>query len=490
MPGSTNHFTPLTFEEIDSQMILIPYRAKNPPERFPWVTLGLIVTNTLIYACTTQHFLQVRESALAQLAFSHETINLWRILTAMFLHSDPMHLIGNMLFLWIFGASVEGRLGHAKFLGLYLVAGLVGALMQDLLIGRLHPVIWNLGASGAIMGIAGAYLYLFPFAAICVVFILPIIAFFRIRVMDWQARWVVLWFLGFDVLYGLLFQGGDGVGHMCHLGGAAAGFLGVLLLRAPRDQEEFSEAQRLRAESGGDYHTLALHELEALMEGETNARNIPLIMSYCWKAQRRPEGDGQALCLRTLREKERLLADGAETAALATLVLAIPQTIGKMSEMFLLRLGSRLEAEKNADLAMRVYRQLIAQDPGGRDSEVAMSRLARLLERTEGGQAQAAALYREQLRLFPTGSHSLEAHSALGRLGTPSLVFSAGQQSDSATETIVSPLLAPAPSPVAKSTATEEKEAKTAPLAYRPHYVNSTSGLSLSPLGGTDSREP
>ena len=462
-------------------MILIPYRAKNPPERFPWVTLALIVTNTLIYACTSRHFLEVRESALDQLAFSHLTINPLRILTAMFLHGDPMHLIGNMLFLWIFGASVEGRLGHAKFLGLYLVAGFVGALMQDILIGRLHPAIWNLGASGAIMGIAGAYLYLFPFAAICVVFILPIIAFFRIRVMDWQARWVVLYFLGFDILYGLLFQGGDGVGHFCHLGGAAAGFLGVLLLRAPRDQEDFSEAQRLRAESGGDYHTLALHELEALMEGETNAGNVPLVMAYCWKSQRRPDGDGQSLCLRVLREKERLLADQAEPMALATMVLAIPLHIGKMSEMFLLRLGSRLEGERNTDVAMRVYRQLITQDPGGRDNEIAMSRLARLLERTEGGKAEAAALYREQLRLFPTGSLSLEAQSALGRMATPSpsLVFSAGQQTDSATAPTASPLRTPA-------VVTDAAESETAPPAYRPHYVNSTSGLSLSPLGGTE----
>jgi membrane associated rhomboid family serine protease len=468
-------------------MILIPYRAKNPPERFPWVTVALIVTNVLIYACTTRYFLAVRESALEQLAFSHETLNPWRILTAMFLHGDPMHLIGNMLFLWIFGSSVEGRLGRLKFLAIYALAGFIGALAQDILVGRGHPAVWNLGASGAIMGIAGAYLYLFPFAAICVVFILPIIAFFRVRVMEWQARWVVLWFLGFDVLYGLL-PGRDGIGHMCHLGGAAAGFLAVLLLRAPRDEEEFSEAQRMRADSGGDYHTLAFHELAALMEGQTNAENVPLILTYCWKAQRRPEGDGHTLCFQTLKEKERLLADQAETVAMTTIVLAIPSYVGQLSGMFLLRLGSRLEAEKNVDLAMRVYRHLIAQDPTGRDTEMALSRLARLTERVEGNCAQAAAIYQEQLRLFPNGTLALDARSDLGRLGTPSVVFSAGQQNGSAVsmqDTSTSRAVASPVAPLLQvPTVPETTGTDSTPPAYRPHYVNSTSGLSLRPLGG------
>ncbi len=475
-------------------MILIPYRAKNPPERFPWVTIALIVANILIYACTTRYFLGVRDSALEQLAFSHRTLNPIRILTAMFLHGDPMHLIGNMLFLWIFGSSVEGRLGHAKFLSVYTLAGFAGALAQDILVGRSHPEIWNLGASGAIMGLAGAYLYLFPFAAICVVFILPIIAFFRVRVMEWQARWVVLWFLGFDVLYGLLFQGGDGVGHMCHLGGAAAGFLAVLLLRAPRDQEEFSEAQRMRADSGGDYNTLALHELGALMEGRTNADNVPLILTYCWKAQRRPEGDGHTLCFQAVKAKERLLADQAEPAVLAMIILAIPPTVGRLSGMFLLRLGSRLEADKNVDFAMRVYRHLIMQDPTGRDTEMALSRLARLTEQVENSHEQAAAIYKEQLRLFPGGTLALDAQSALGRLKVSSstLVFSAGQQSgisaaatDTATAAVPPPTPIPLPSLLSAPAAPPDKDPPASgPPAYRLHYVNSTSGISLSPLGG------
>ncbi|MBC8102445.1 MAG: rhomboid family intramembrane serine protease [Cytophagales bacterium] len=462
-------------------MILIPYRAKNPPERFPWITLALIVTNILIYACTSRYFLAVRESALEQFAFSHETLNPWRIFTATFLHADPMHLIGNLLFLWIFGSSVEGRLGPAKFLGLYFFAGFAGALTQDLIVGRGSPALWNLGASGAIMGLAGAYLYLFPYASICVVFILPILVFFRVRVMEWQARWVVLWFLGFDVLYGALFQGRDGVAHFWHLGGAVAGFMLVLALRAPRDEEEFSEAQRMRADSGGDYQSLALHELTALLEGKTNTENVPLILAYCWKAQRLPEGDGHRLCLEVLQQKERLLVAQADPLSLATIALAIPASVGQMSSMFLLRLGSRLEAEQNDGLAMRAYRQLITQEPEGRDTEMALSRLARLTLRGSGGSGEAAAIYQEQLRRFPQGALALDARTALGRIPAPTVVYSAGQEAGAAAATLpVQSVAALSPPIVGIGTDTLPE---TAVPVYRAHPVNSASGISLRPIG-------
>ncbi|MES2461388.1 MAG: hypothetical protein V4671_12465, partial [Armatimonadota bacterium] len=134
----------------------------------------------------------------------------------------------------------------------------------------------------------------------------------------------------------------------------------------------------------------------------------------------------------------------------------------------------------------------------GRDTEMALSRLARLTERIAGNGEQAAAIYEEQLRLFPNGSLALDARSALGRLGTPTLVFSAGQQNGvsapavvtaAATEAVpipqVSALLSPAGGAVVPGLDTEP----TSP-PYRAHYVNSTSGLSLSPLGGDGSREP
>jgi hypothetical protein len=91
----------------DWQMFL-PYRAKNPPERFPYVTLGLIAANTLIYAATSEYFLFVRRGVVQDFAVSHEHFTLARLFSAMFLHGDPLHLIGNMLFLWLFRVERRG----------------------------------------------------------------------------------------------------------------------------------------------------------------------------------------------------------------------------------------------------------------------------------------------------------------------------------------------------------------------------------------------
>jgi membrane associated rhomboid family serine protease len=79
--------------------MIIPIRAKNPPERFPYITLALIALNTLIYAFTSKHFLVVRSSAVATLAVSHATLSPGRLLTSMFLHGSWDHILGNMLFL-------------------------------------------------------------------------------------------------------------------------------------------------------------------------------------------------------------------------------------------------------------------------------------------------------------------------------------------------------------------------------------------------------
>ena len=112
--------------------MLIPYRAKNPPPQFPYVTVALIVINTLIFALTCNSHLVVRESVVARFAMSHNTLSPLTLLTAMFLHGSLLHLAGNMLFLWIFGAATEGRLRPLRFLAVYLFAGASAAFSVTL----------------------------------------------------------------------------------------------------------------------------------------------------------------------------------------------------------------------------------------------------------------------------------------------------------------------------------------------------------------------
>ncbi len=318
--------------------MIIPIRAKNPPERFPYVTLALIAVNTIIYAFTSRHFLVVRGGAVAAMAVSHATLSPGRLLTSMFLHGSWDHILGNMLFLWIFGAALEGRLGPLRYLLVYLIAGMAGGLLSDLVTFSSDPDIANFGASGAIFGLAGAYLYVFPYSHIRVLRVW----FFRlISPPEWEARWVVAYFLGINVLEQLQYHGMDGIGHFAHLGGAGAGVLCVWLLRTRRDNADVSAAQAVHA-NVKDLSLLSFPELDALMQRPTE--DPRLVLAFCEKAWMAPTG-GEARVLPALQNHARLLMERGDPAALATQLTRLsPAGARQMPSVYFLRLGSRLEA--------------------------------------------------------------------------------------------------------------------------------------------------
>ncbi len=114
--------------------MFLPFRAKNPPESVPYATYALIGINVLVYLFTadySRYGLSVTQWAIDNLAISDEKFSIWRIFTSMFLHENIEHIAGNMLFLWIFGASVEGRLKAAKYVTIYLLSGVIGDLMFE-----------------------------------------------------------------------------------------------------------------------------------------------------------------------------------------------------------------------------------------------------------------------------------------------------------------------------------------------------------------------
>ena len=394
--------------------LLVPYRAKNPPEVFPSVTVTLIALNTLIFALTSRYFWVVKDSAVAAFAVSHATLSPWRLLSAMFLHGSFLHLAGNMLFLWIFGAATEGRLRPLRFLAVYLFAGALGGLLSDFVSGLVDPDVQNLGASGAIMGLAGAYLYLFPYSPIRLVWgfwfgLLP-----RGGITEWQARWVILYFVGLDIFNGLLMGAHDGVGHLAHLGGAAAGFGLAWALRMPRDTEDISEVQATLSDMR-DVSLLTLHDLEALMQRPTT--DVKLILAYCRQAQISHIGASEAKCLWALRQYGTLLMDGADPQALAAVLLPLsPASTRQLAPAFFLRLGSRLEKAGAPDTAVRIYHRLCELFPPGPDSEMAYLRVGRLMENFYGDPSQARFCYESMLREFPHGLMAAEAERGLRRL--------------------------------------------------------------------------
>ncbi len=149
------------------------------------------------------------------------------LLSSMFMHGSWLHLGGNMLFLWIFGDNVEHRAGHVPYLVAYLAAGVVGSLAQTF--SDPTSPIPSLGASGAISGVLGAYLVLFPrnrVTAFVIRFLVQIPALVAI------GMWIAL-----QVISSLADPtGAGGVAYLAHIGGFAAGVLAGLLFRALPDR--------------------------------------------------------------------------------------------------------------------------------------------------------------------------------------------------------------------------------------------------------------
>ena len=151
------------------------------------------------------------------------------VFTSMFLHGGWMHLGGNLLYLWIFGDNVEDALGRGRFVAFYLVCGVAAALVQT--VSETTSIVPMIGASGAISGVLGAYLRLFPHAQVRV--LVPLfIVFYTIRVPAWVV--LGLWFL-FQLASSAMIQPGQGgVAFFAHIGGFLSGLILVGLLMPRR----------------------------------------------------------------------------------------------------------------------------------------------------------------------------------------------------------------------------------------------------------------
>lgn len=154
------------------------------------------------------------------------------LLTAMFMHASWMHILGNMLYLWIFGDNIEDRIGHAKFLAFYLVCG-IAASAAHIMVGT-DSIIPSLGASGAIAGVLGAYLVLFPRRSVRVLMGRQIVNMPAFMVLG---LWILL-----QVFSQISVVGGEagGVAYMAHIGGFVAGLVLIFLFggrRAPPPRE-------------------------------------------------------------------------------------------------------------------------------------------------------------------------------------------------------------------------------------------------------------
>ncbi len=223
---------------------MIPIRDENPTHRFPFINYSLIIINVLVFLWQVSLGPE-SEAMLYQMALIPLNVtagldlgDVRSTLTSMFMHAGLMHLLGNMLYLWIFGDNVEDALGHVRYLLFYLLGGFAASLTHVLL----YPSssVPTVGASGAIAATLGAYLLLFPQRR--VVTIIPLGFFLQIARLP-AILVLGMWFL-LQLFEGTLALGLEqlgGVAFWAHIGGFVFGMLIGPLLRQRKYPMVFTE---------------------------------------------------------------------------------------------------------------------------------------------------------------------------------------------------------------------------------------------------------
>jgi len=210
---------------------LIPLSdASRRPVRMPIVTGAIVLVNAIVFVLELTRgdaFVTQWSAVPAQITSGHNWIT---ILTAMFMHGSWSHIIGNMVFLWAFGPEIEDAMGRGRYLAFYLIGGLVAMVAQ--IAGGPHSTVPNLGASGAIAAVMGAFIVTYPRDQIKS--LLFIFVFFRITFIP-AALLIGFWFLIQLVHAGAVAQvQTGGVAYLAHVGGFIFGAATARLFESRR----------------------------------------------------------------------------------------------------------------------------------------------------------------------------------------------------------------------------------------------------------------
>ena len=317
-----------------------------------------------------------------------------------------------MWFLGLFGFAVEGRLRSVKFLILYIVAGYTGDLLDYAIMGATHADVPSIGASGAIMGVLGAAMYMFPHGRIDVLY------YFGIW---WHGFWEApMWgiaciYLGLDVLEALIFAGADGVGHLAHLGGAAGGILVCLALRPKRDDEYTSVSKATLAETK-DLSVLNRRELANLHK--VNPNDDAVILNWMYKSLSEPGGPAPE-CREAFFKFLPRMVQQQEIGPIAHCIASLNMPAGTVKSNIVLDCAARLERGHDDRTALRMY-EAILKDPNAAqgDMEAAMFRGGLLSEAVYQRYDSAQVAYKELIRRWPMSPFADQAKTRLAYVET------------------------------------------------------------------------
>lgn len=219
---------------------MIPYKDDNPTSATPFVTVGIIALNILVFLYEV-----VSPSGMEKFVYTYGAIPNYiltfekvqpihpalTIFSAMFMHGGVFHIAGNMLYLWIFGNNIEDKVGHIRFIFFYIFCGIISAYANALTDPQSHiPMI---GASGAISGVLGAYLLLFPRAMVhTLVFLGFFVTVIKIPALVVIGFWAIIQLINGLISTGLAREGG--IAWFAHIGGFLTGLLTIKLWQPKR----------------------------------------------------------------------------------------------------------------------------------------------------------------------------------------------------------------------------------------------------------------
>jgi membrane associated rhomboid family serine protease len=403
-------------------MLLVPFRTDRPRLRPAYFTAMLIGVNVLAYAgWAVQSWCLPANASAGAYPEPITAFGLWSshpsaltFITHLFIHTDPLHLAGNMLFLWIFGSLIEDVIRPWGLAALYLGGGVLAALAHLTLSGAMGfegnvPLV---GASGSVAAIMGLFM----------------IRFFRTRVQlfcwfGWlrktlwvPAAWALLYWVGLETLGGIIdvaTEGGDGISHWAHLGGFAAGaalapFLGSL--KAARN-EYVSDDPAANVQVVSQCERIA--EAERALKADPD--NLPRL-HWLAAAYRRSGDDRRAA--RATRRCLQLHCDRDELDQAVEVYLELLQD-GEMPALapaLMLQLGDKLEPARAADAA-QLYHELAAKHPTHPAAQHALHRLAALCRERLDQPDEARSCLEELVRRYPASELAALARETLKGVG-------------------------------------------------------------------------
>lgn len=388
--------------------MLFPVGTERSLERIPVATIALIAVNVVLFIATVSS-----PEAMKILVLMPDDFHWWQIFTAWFMHGSICHLVGNMIFLWVFGTHCEDVLGIPLYLGLYFSAGLAADVLQvGMDVAFSGAMRGGLGASGCIMGLVALFATRFRRVKVRFFYWVYYIytGIFRI-----DAIWVAGIYFAFDVLMALGVGAGwmmSGTGHFAHIGGFICGIVWAYALNLDEEAaDDELDAEMTRMAASGSY-TMAAMKAEEQLEKRPNDPDLHAKAARYYAMDRATplrarQHWNQALKLWLRRGQ-------VEKAVRQWQRLNYDHNPGAFDAEVILDLAVALDNYGQYSDAAELYASVAGREGAGDNAPLAAWRLAQMLRRV-GSEEESRRWLQHILNTWPDSDEALEAQAALSR---------------------------------------------------------------------------